>query len=42
VITVEEEIFQKQQEKVLTMDSSKILSCNPHRPAAGCVGELHA
>ena len=42
VITVEEQIFQKQEEKVLTMPSSKILSCNPHGPAAGWVRALHA
>ena len=40
-ITIEEEIFQKRQDKVLAMSSSEILSCNPHGPASGCVGALH-
>ena len=38
---VEEEIFQKQGDKVLAMLSSDILSCNPYGTAAGCVGALH-
>ena len=41
-ITIEEEIFQKRQDKVLAMSSSEILSCNPHGPASGCVGALHS
>ena len=40
-ITIEEEIFQKRQDKVLAMSSSEMLDCNPHAPAAGCVGALH-
>ncbi len=30
-------IFQKKQDKVLKMSSSKILSCNLHGPAASCI-----
>ena len=41
MITIEEEIFQKQQDKVLAMSSSEILNCNLHGPAAGGIGELH-
>ena len=41
-ITIEEEIFQKRQDKVLAMSSSEILSCNPHGQASGCVGALHS
>jgi hypothetical protein len=40
-VTIEEEIFQKQGDKVLAMSSSEILSCNPHGPARGCVGAMH-
>ena len=41
VITIEEEIFQKQQDKVLAMSSSQILNCSPHGPDSGCFGALH-
>ena len=40
-VMIEEEIFQKQGDKVLAMSSSEILNCNPHDPAAGCEGALH-
>ena len=39
-VMIEEEIFQKQGDKVLAMSSSEILNCNPHDPAAGCEGAL--
>ena len=39
-VTIEEEIFQKQGDKVLVMSTLEILNCNPDSPAAGWINGL--
>ena len=40
-ITIEEELFTKNQDHVIARSSSEKLTCNPHGPRLGCVGALH-
>ena len=41
-VTIEEEIFQKQGDKVLAMSTLEILNCNPDSPAAGWINGLES